>query len=267
MLIKNSNSKSMAREAVVLDLGDLAAQGEVIKREAIASAERTLREARAERARIVAGAEEEGRKRGLAEGTARGLEEGRVTGRAEALASEAAALKAMQERWGKALDAFERERDAMLVEARSSVLRLAAAVARRVTKRAVDADALVVASQLETALRMVLAPTKLVIEVDESELEAAKRTAAGLMERLGGSQNAEVRGVAQLGKGSVIVKTDKGEIDASISVQLEHAVAALLGEEDAGGDPERAEPSSERSAKSSDAGVSGGGGGGDGGAA
>lgn len=232
MLIKNSNSKSMAREAVVLDLGDLTAQGEVIKREAVASAERTLKEARAERARILAGAEEEGRKKGLAEGTARGLEEGRAAGRAEALAAEAAALKSLQQRWGSALDTFERERSAMLVEARASVLRLAASVARRVTKRAVDVDALVVTAQLEAALRMVLAPTKLVIEVDGTELEAAKRAVPGLMERLGGSENADVRGVDGLGKGSVVVKTDKGEIDASIETQIGRAVAALLGEDD-----------------------------------
>ncbi len=232
MLIKNSNSKSMAREAVVLDLGDLTAQGEVIKREAVASAERTLKEARAERARILAGAVEEGRTMGLAEGTARGLEEGRAAGRAEALAAEAAALKSLQQRWGSALDTFERERSAMLVEARASVLRLAASVARRVTKRAVDVDALVVTAQLEAALRMVLAPTKLVIEVDGTELEAAKRAVPGLMERLGGSENADVRGVDGLGKGSVVVKTDKGEIDASIETQIGRAVAALLGEDD-----------------------------------
>jgi flagellar assembly protein FliH len=232
MLIKNANSKTIAREAVVLDLGDLAAQGEVIKREAVASAQRTLREAREERARIVAGAEEEGRTRGFAEGRAKGVEEGRIAGRAEALAAESAALKSLQEKWGTALAAFESQREGLMIEARQSLLRLAASVARRVTKRHVEADRHVVAAQLEAALRMVLAPTKLVIEIDPSEVETARRAVPVLMERLGGSENADVRAREGLGAGSVIVRTDKGEIDASVRTQVERAVAALMGSDD-----------------------------------
>lgn len=231
MLIKNANSKLMAREAVVLDLGDLAAQAGVIKREAMASAERTLREARTERARIIEGAEAQGRAAGHAEGLAKGLEEGRAAGRAEALAAETASLKAIQEEWAAALVRFEGEREGLMIEGRRSLLRLAAEVARRVTKRHVEADRHVLAAQLDAALRMVLVPTRLIIEVDPVEVDGAKRALPQLMDRLGGTDNAELRPREGLGAGSVVIRTDKGEIDASIETQIGRAVAALLGED------------------------------------
>lgn len=231
MLIKNSNSTLMAREAVVLDLGDLAAQADVIKREASAAAERVIRAAREERARILAGAEEQGRREGRESGLARGLEEGRAAGRAEALAAESAALKALQQRWSEALEKFESERAHLLAEARASLLRLAAAVAERVTKRAVEADEHVLTAQLEAALGLVLSPTRLVIEIDPEDRERTLAALPALMERLGGGDNAEVRAREGLGAGSVIVRTDRGEIDASISTQVARAVRALLGEE------------------------------------
>jgi len=246
-LIKNANSKLMAREAVVLDLGDLAAQATVIKREAMASAERTLRDARAERARIVEGAEAQGRAAGHAVGLAQGLVEGRAAGCAEALAAETVSLKLMQEKWAAALARFEGERDGLMIEGRRSLLRLAAQVARRVTKRHVEADRHVLAAQLDAALRLVLAPTRLVIEVDPAQVDDAKRALPQLMDRLGGTDNAEVRPREGLGAGSVLIRTDKGEIDASIETQIGRAVAALLGEDgpseqaDAPG-PKRSDP-------------------------
>lgn len=231
MLIKNSNSGFMARDAVVLDLGDLAAQAEVIKREASAAAERIVRAAREERERILAGAAEQGRREGRAEGLKQGIEEGREEGLARALAAEGAALKALEQQWAAALEKFESERGVLLAEARASLLRLAGAVAERVTKRHVEADPHVVTAQLEAALRMVLAPTRLVVEVDPADREKALRALPALMERLGGSENAEVRAREGLGAGSVVVRTDRGEIDATISTQLARAVHALLGED------------------------------------
>lgn len=242
MLIKNANSKLMAREAVVLDLGDLAAQATVIKSEALASAERTLREARAERARIIEGAEAQGRAAGHAEGLAKGLEEGRESGRAEALAAESGALRLLQEEWAAALARFEREREGLMIQGRRSLLRLAAEVARRVTKRHVESDQHVLAAQLDAALRLVLAPTRLVIEVDPTAVEGAKRALPQLMDRLGGTDNAEVRPRDGLGAGSVVIRTDKGEIDASVNTQIARAINALLGDDGPAEQPAPAEP-------------------------
>lgn len=233
-LIKNSNSKLMAREAVVLDLGDLTAQGEFIKREAVAAAERTVQAARGERERIVAGAREEGLKAGRAEGLEKGLAEGRAQGRTEALAAAKESFESLRLRWENAFEAFERAREDLVSEAGTSLLRLSGEIARRVTKRQVEMDPLVVRSQLEAALRLVLAPTRLVIEVHPEEVERAREALPGLMERLGGERHADLRACETLGKGSCVIRSDKGEIDASIATQLERAVAALMGDEGAG---------------------------------
>lgn len=235
MLIKNSNSRVMAREAVVLDLGDLAAQAAHLKREATAAAERTIAEARAERARILAGAREEGYAAGKREGFEAGRKDGAAQGRAEALAAHAGALKAVSEKWSSALDAFDAARADMLLDARASLLRLAAAVAEKVTRRAVDVDAHVAAAQLEAAVALVLEPTRLTVEVNPDDEASVREALPALMQRLGGSQNAEVRTSPSMELGSVVLRTDRGEIDASISVQVARACAALLGEGEASG--------------------------------
>jgi hypothetical protein len=75
-LIKHSNSRDIARDAVVLDLGDLQRQAALITRAAHDQAAAVLAEARAERERIVAGAAEAGRAAGFEEGWSRGGAQG-----------------------------------------------------------------------------------------------------------------------------------------------------------------------------------------------
>lgn len=229
-LIKNANSRSMARQAVVLDLGDLAAQGEFIKREARSAAEAIVREAREERKRILAGSREEGFAAGEREGLELGLSRGREQGRDEALAAHRAQLQALEARWGAALDAFDAAREDLLHEARRDVLMLACEVARRVTDKVVDADATVVVSQLERALALVLAPTRLAITVHPDDEREAGAVLPALMRRFGPQAHADLVTDAAVGRGSCMVRTDHGEIDASVRTQLQRAVDAVMGD-------------------------------------
>lgn len=230
-LIKNANSRTMARDAVVLDLGDLSAQGEHIKREALAAAHRIIADARAQRETIIAGGREEGFSAGKAEGFERGREDGRKAGRDEAFRAHDETLRGLERSWTEALGRFEAERDALLGEARVSLLRLVGELASRVTQRHVQADAYVVTAQLEAALKLVLQPTRLRVEVNPDDLEAAKQAFPELMARFGPGAHADVTASPALARGSCVVRTDMGEIDASIGTQLARATAALMGDE------------------------------------
>lgn len=228
-LIKHAEARDLAREAIVLDLGDLARQGEQLRSRSKAEADAILANARAERDRLLAGAREEGRREGLELGLAEGRRQGAEQGRAEALAEAKASLDAMVAAWTSALGSFEGQRDAMLLEARRDVLRLALKIAEKVTKRAIRLDPAVVKDQLAAVLSLVTKPTGLTIAVHPDDLARARETLPALCERLARGSHVELVADASLAPGSCVARTaGGGEIDASIDGQLDRIVEALL---------------------------------------
>lgn len=230
-LIKQANADHLVRDAVVLDLGDLCRQGELIVEQARKRAEAIIREAEAERTQLVTGGAEVGR----AEGYARGLEEGRaagaVQGRNESLQERSAALAALEAAWTGALDSFNAARDSMLRGAAIDLVRLAAQIASKVTRRTVDLDPRAVEPQLEAVLGHVMRPTKLVIAVHPKDLTVAREVLPDLVSRCDPGMHAELVEDGTLQRGSCVVRARDavgGEIDASIDTQLERIATALL---------------------------------------
>jgi flagellar assembly protein FliH len=229
-LIRHAESASLARQAVVLDLGDLRRAAERMESEARRRVEGMLQEARQERERIIAGAREEGYAAGFAQGTARALEEGRAAGREEALAEMRGRLEALEKNWKSALDAFEARREDLLLAARADVVAFAAAVAERVTKRAVALDPSAVRDQIAAALALTVAPTRLSVTVCPEDEPLAREVLPALVERFAHGAHATLHHDPALPRGSAVVRTELGEIDASIDTQIERIVRALLPE-------------------------------------
>lgn len=239
-LIKHANAKELTKGAIVLDLGDLRRQGEAIIQRAREQAAAIVREAEAERDRLVAGAAE----RGYAEGLARGLEEGRARGReeghAEAMEAARQHAEALCASWEAALAEFTERREAMLLEARMDVLRLAVLIAEKVTKRVVRIDPEVAAAQVESVLGLIARPTEVVLSINPEDRAVVERVLPGVMARLGTVRGVELRDDANLERGSCVARmrgndgVGGGEIDASISTQLDRIVSALLPGEERG---------------------------------
>lgn len=237
-LIKHADARELAREAIVLDLGDLARQGEQLRTRSRAEAESIVAKARAEREQLLAGARDEGHRagleRGLQEGRRQGIEQGRAEARAEAKAS----LDALSAAWTEALEAFAAQRDMMLLEARRDVLRLALLIAEKITKRTIRLDAGVVADQLAAVLALVTKPAGLTVAVHPDDLPRAREALPGLCERLARGSHVELIADESLAQGSCVARTaGGGVIDASIDVQLERIVAALLPGDDPDSSP------------------------------
>jgi flagellar biosynthesis/type III secretory pathway protein FliH len=234
-LIKHANLKDLARDAVVLDLGDLARQGQALVAQARAKADQILAEAQAERARLIAGATEEGRAAGYAAGLERGLGEGRATGQAEALAERRERLTGLEEQWKVAVDSFLNERQNMLAEARRDLLRLACEIAGRVTHRQIELDPGVAVSQLEGVLHLVMRPTRLLVRVHPLDRQLVQDALPTLMQRFVSVGHVELAEDAALERGSCVARIAEGaggapggEINAEIGVQLDRIVDALL---------------------------------------
>jgi flagellar biosynthesis/type III secretory pathway protein FliH len=244
-LIKHANVSALAREAVVLDLGDLARQGEAILAQARKRAEQVVAEAQAERARLMSGAAEEGRQAGFAEGLERGAREGAERGYAEAVAERREALGALEQRWTAALDALSADRDRLMSDARRDVIVLACKLASLVTHRMIQQQPGVVADQLTAVLELVLRPTRLAVAIHPEDRPVVEAALPGLVRKYANATHVDLVEDAGLERGSVVARLADGgaggsggggggggggEIDASIGTQLERIAEALLPE-------------------------------------
>lgn len=227
-LIKNAQSDSLAREAVVLDLGDLAAQAAAIIERAEREAARIKDEARAERERLIANAHELGFQQGVEEGREHGRRAGYEEGRLEAIDAMQARLTELDTRWSAAVEEFESRRARLITASRTDVLRLAVGIAERVTRRRVAIDETAVEAQIEAAIEYVLEPTRLVVLVHPEDAETASAALPRLLAHLSASPHIEIRPDDGLTRGDCIVETRGGAIDARIETQLERIVTSLL---------------------------------------
>ena len=234
-LIRQSSGATLARDAIVLDLGDLSRQGEQLRARARAEGDRIIAEARAERERLITGAAEEGRQAGLAQGLGEGRQQGAVQGKEAALAERRERLATLEASWSAALGVFDAERDQMLLQARQDVLRLAAVVAELVTKRAVALEPGRVADQLGAVLAVLARPTRLVVSVHPDDQELAREALPALCEKYSAATNVEIMPDPSLSRGSCVATTGTGGVvDASVRTQLERIVELLLPGNEAG---------------------------------
>lgn len=226
-LIRHAEARQIARDAIVLDLGDVRAQADLIMARAKAHAERTIEEARAERERILAGAHEQGYEAGFAEGREAGRIKGAEEGNAAAISARTNELKRLESSWTGALSAFGAQRDEMLDDAREALVRLACRIASRVTRRTIDADPSVVVDQVRDAAALLVGPSRLVVEVCPADEPMVREALPGVMNALGATAHAELRTNEALSAGSCVVRSEAGAVDASIESQLARIAETL----------------------------------------
>lgn len=228
-LIRQAESSTLVRDAIVLDLGDLQRQAEQIKDRTQQEAAKIISDARVERERLIAEARQVGLTLGHAQGLEAGLAEGRTQGIAQAAAERRKELDVLITGWTKALDEFVQERESVLAEARREVLTLACAMAERIVRRVISVDPAAVAVQIEKVLALVARPTRIVLRVNPRDEAAARDAMPALMARFPFAEHAEVCVDEALLPGSCRATTaGGGEIDASIRTQLDRLAEAIV---------------------------------------
>lgn len=228
-LIRHIESSAGQREVVRLNLGDLARQGDAILAAARSEAQKIVEGARAERERIIAGAREQGFAEGKSKGHAEGRAAGQVEGRQAALAQTQVQLATLEQGLMKALQAFEAERDRLLLEGKEDVLRLAVGMGERVAKRAIQFAPESVVEQVAATLAMVLRPSRLVLSIHPDDAPLVREAMPSLTQRYAAAQHVELKEDAALSRGSAIARlAGGGTIDASIETQIARIVEAVL---------------------------------------
>ncbi|MBS0196844.1 MAG: hypothetical protein JSR77_08805 [Planctomycetes bacterium] len=240
-MIRQAAAERVVRDAVVLDLGDLARQGEACRQRARAEAGAIVQEAKAERERLIRGAAEQGKAEGFAKGREQGIAEGREQGRRDALAERGAALDLLAKGWGESLAGFLAAREAALVEARRDVVQLAVLLAERIVKRAIELEPQRVADQVAAVLATLARPTRLRLRMHPEDEALVRESLPSVAANFNAAEHLEIVTDASMRRGGVIAETaGGGAIDATIRTQLDRMARALL--------PGHAEPFSEVSA-------------------
>lgn len=233
-MIRGEQAGSLGGDAVLLHLGDLAKAGESLKREAEAEVARARATASAERERIMAGAAEAGHAEGFAKGHAEGVQQGRGEGVAAARAERAEQLDALESAWTAALAQLEQDRRAMLVEARQDIVRLAALIAERVTRRVVEFSDEGIEPMLEAVLEPIAAATAIRVVVHPDDLVLAREALPGVVRRFGTPGDVSIEADASAPRGTCIARlAGGGTVDASIDTQLDRLVRAMSGDDPA----------------------------------
>lgn len=228
-LIKSATSQSQSRDAIVLNLGDLRQEAERMRDAAIAEQDRIIAQAKAERDRIMAGASESGYDAGYSEGLSQGRAKGEQEGSEQAYEECVGRVREIEVSLGELLDEIERERDRIHREAKSDLLLFACEFAARVTKKIVELDGSVVDEQLDAALKLVLGSSRLCIVVHPDDREVCERVAPSFTRRRLSESPVQFEEDQSIGRGSVVVRTDRGLIDATVNSQIERIVCSLLG--------------------------------------
>ncbi|MGN6187931.1 MAG: FliH/SctL family protein [Conexibacter sp.] len=160
------------------------------------------------------------RAEGHADGLSAGLDEGRaaVADALAALERAHAEVVALREATAEAV-----ERDAV---------ELAVQLAEKIVAGALDADPERVLDVVRGALRRLSERRRVTVLVHPDDLELVRASAESFAGELGGIEHCDVQAERRLSRGGAVVRTDEGQVDASIETQLARArelVAAELG--------------------------------------
>jgi flagellar assembly protein FliH len=177
---------------------------------------------------------------------AQAREEGEAAGRAAGFAAaqaEAAAAVAAVRDAGRALAALRGELVATL---ETQAAELATGLAEQILTAALELQPERVVDVTRSALRRLTDRHRVTVIVNPTDLELLSSEIAALTRELGGIEHLEVQSDRRIGRGGAIIRTDYGEVDATIATQLQSArqlvAAALTPPPDATVDATAAEP-------------------------
>ena len=227
-LIKNTRAGPLAKGASVFDLSDLTRESEHRLQEAKQQSQQIMQRAEQEAARLVDSATDRGFAEGKDQGLAQGREEGRQAGRAEAIAEVTPQLKDLQVSFTAAFEQWEADRNGMLLAAREDVLRLALAVAEKVTYRIIQTDSTVIGDQLAEALALLAAPRAVTVAVAPQDRALVEAMLPELIDKINTCTHAAIRDDPSVTPGGCVISTGAGRIDATIERQIQRIVDTLL---------------------------------------
>ncbi len=227
-LIRNQNAAALTRNAVVLDLSDIAGQAEEIRTRAKADAEQIVIDARQLARKLSSSGNDLGYREGLDRGHREGMKIGLAEGRAEAQQAMAESIELGMRAWTLALTDFQGRRERLQQEARQDVLRLALDIGERVVYRVIETDETTIRDQLSATLRLLATRTAVVVQLNPADLEMAQKIMPSLVAEFDHCDDMTLVADDAITRGGCLVRTGTGAIDAQIETQVRRIMDTLL---------------------------------------
>lgn len=227
-VIKNTQSRRLLKDAVVLDLGDLSRQAVEIIRQARNRAKVVISEAEETARGIVEESSGKGYKDGFEKGKAEGHLEGAKQAHEEVTSQFTDELQALQQSWQAALEDWETKKSDMLLQSRRDVLHFAFSLARKIVHQTIQHDPRVIASQLDDALMLLSHPSSLRIALNPQDAPLVRELLPELCASIASCKHVDILEQDSMTRGGCVLTTPGGEIDATIETQLQRMAEALL---------------------------------------
>lgn len=227
-VIRSHNAQSLLNNAVVLDLGDLARQAELLKAEARREAQKIIADAKQRGAEEAREQTEQAIRDGHEQGLKQGIEEGQAQGRAEAIQAMTDALSALNENWAQALTQFVSDRHRMLADLQRDLVLLATQLTQQVVNRHVELNVDAVADQLKATIALVAHRSAMRICVHPDDVALVEELLPDLIKQTGSSTDASIAPDESIGRGGCRIDTNGVSVDATIPTQIRRIAQALL---------------------------------------
>jgi len=232
MPVMKSHLSSAARQsAIVMDLSDLESQAARILTDAKAQGQDVLKHACAQATQQSDSIREAARQAGHAEGYAAGLAEGQKQGHDAAFAQAQAALADLTARWSQTLDIFQQNLPTHLADARLDLVRLAVAIATRVTRQEALRNSGVIEDTLDTALKLVTAGRSVSVHVHPDEANTVEAYLPELLAKLRSIPEIQLQPDNAITPGGCRVHYGSGHVDATLETQIQRIADELLTKE------------------------------------
>ncbi|MFH1549797.1 MAG: FliH/SctL family protein [Planctomycetota bacterium] len=214
-------------------LADTRREAEEIRRQAaqiFEQAKQALADVRA-RAKTL---EDEARKRGFEEGKQEGIKEGipvgTKQGREEEVKHVMEKTENLRENLQQILAQTEVKRESLFADARKSILRFAIKVAEKIVRARVEVDDEAVLRNIEAAVDLIAQERKLQICINPSEAEVVQEYVPHLKSSSPRFESIHITPDESIGRGCCIVRTEAGQVDATVQTQFEEIEKQLIQE-------------------------------------
>jgi flagellar assembly protein FliH len=123
---------------------------------------------------------------------------------------------------------FLAQREELLKSSEETVLRLALAVARRVTLEAIEVNEEVVLGTVRSALRHIIDKENVTIRVNPEDLKIVREHSSEWLGIAEGTRSLEIEEDERIRRGGCLVETEAGNVEAQIDKQIQTLEKALI---------------------------------------
>lgn len=209
-------------------MADIEKQAKLILLGAKVRAERLLVAAQEEAEQIKKEAHAQALVEGRKEGLAQGMEQGRQQGREAALAEQRQQLAELVAAMTQGVQELDASRLQLEAEAKTAVIRLAIAIAERVTKRLGVVDPQVAEANVEEALRLVVRSADVRIAVHPSQKGMLAEVLPRIQAKWPALKHVDLIGEPSIAPGGCRIYSGGGEVDADLDLQLTRIAEELI---------------------------------------